>query len=551
MAGRAVRDRRTIHVEDLLALPETEFPETLAAVAAHAMPPLGRCWPRRSCAKTTPLGVIVMRRNECSPSRTSRSRWLKTFADQAVIAIENVRLFTELEARNRELTEALEQQTATAEILRAISGSPTDVQPVFEAIAQSAARLCEAVNGSVVRFDGRADPHGGPAWQHPGGRRIQSARVSPPAGSGHRHRPSDPDARGRPRRHRRRPRVRARVLSCRQASAPPSPCPCCGTVMPIGAIVVTREKGRFFSETQIALLKTFADQAVIAIENVRLFTELEARNRELTEALEQQTATAEILRVISSSPTDLQPVFDACRERRAVLRRVEWLRSVRFDGRASIHLAASMGRTPEAARGRSARVPIAASPWHRDGPSDPDRARRSTSTISLTMPEYEFPRRCDRAASGVRTVAGSAHAAGRHAHRRHRRRAGRGRPFTEKQIELLKTFADQAVIAIENVRLFTELEARNRELTEALEQQTATARSCASSRARPPTSSRCSTRSSGTRRAYARPRTATCSASRGSSSRTPRPSASHRRMSRVCGRPFRDGRGASSQWAGP
>src|SRR5262249_18481359 len=237
------------------------------------------------------IGVIATSRAEPGLFTDKEVALLKTFADQAVIAIENVRLFKELEARNRDLTETLEQRTATSEILRVISQSPTDVQPVFDIIAESARRLCAADVSVVTRFDGEL---------------IHLVAVHGMAASGmeavRRWFPMRPDAEA----------VTARTLRSRavvhhqDVLADPDYAPkdaaraggfrgCLGVPMVregqvLGVIFVGRTNPGYFSDTQVELLKTFADQAVIAIENVRLFQELEARNRDLTETLDQQTA---------------------------------------------------------------------------------------------------------------------------------------------------------------------------------------------------------------------------------------------------------------------
>jgi len=304
-SGRAVLEARTIHVDDL----QTEVDEY----------PEGRAFARSLGFRTVlsvpliragqAIGVITIRRTEARPFTEGQTDLLETFADQAVIAIENVRLFTELQEKNRALTqahaqvtEALEQQTATSEILRVISQSPTDVQPVFEAIVASAARLCEADLSGLYRFDGTlihfSAQHGRTpeeieaarqAFPQPLGRASVSARAILAATV-----VQVPDVREDPE------MAGALRMLFRTVMAVPM----LRDGRPVGTITVARRVVRPFSDEQTALLKTFADQAVIAIENVRLFNETK-------EALEQQTATSEILRVISQSPTDIQPVLDA------------------------------------------------------------------------------------------------------------------------------------------------------------------------------------------------------------------------------------------------
>ena len=289
-AGRAILDRQTIHVHDLRAKSKPSFPNAGAqqrlGIRTMLATPLLR--------EGHPIGVIMIRRTRSGHSPKSRSALLKTFADQAVIAIENVRLFKELQERNAELREALEHQTATAEVLGIISRSPTDVQPVLDAIVESAARVC-GIDDVVLRLrDGDimvARAHFGP---------IPIGRVEIST--------DEPQFRWM-REHGTLhiPDVRAQndfpTLGSAGSFAHLLTVPLRQQGELIGTLSARRTEVRPFTPAQIKLLETFADQAVIAIENVRLF-------QELKESLEQQTATSEILGVIASSPTDIQPVLD-------------------------------------------------------------------------------------------------------------------------------------------------------------------------------------------------------------------------------------------------
>jgi signal transduction histidine kinase len=236
----------------------------------------------------TPIGVIVLQRKSVQPFTEKQIELATTFADQAVIAIENVRLFDEVQARTRELSEALEQQTATSEVLGVISSSPTDVQPTFDAIAGSARRLCDAANAMVFRFDGELIHLA--AHDNLDAEQLAAVRSVFPI------RPSRESITARAiltrapvhvRDRRTDPELQFGVLSTNFPTTLSIPLLRDGT--PLGAITVTRTKVALFSESQVELLQTFADQAVIAIENVRLFDEIQEKNQQLEMASQNKS----------------------------------------------------------------------------------------------------------------------------------------------------------------------------------------------------------------------------------------------------------------------
>ncbi|MFI5051285.1 MAG: GAF domain-containing protein, partial [Gaiellales bacterium] len=306
--GQAVLTGRPVHVQDLRVAVRTRF---------RGLAELGFYNPRVRTTLAMPLlrdrevlGGIIIQGTRVRQFSSKQIALLETFAAQASIAIENARLSQDLGARNRELTEALEQQTATAEILQVISSSPTNLQPVLDTIARSAAVVCGADDATVLLLeDGivRVTAHYGPiARSVPEGRPL--ARTFASGRSIVDRRPVHiRDIMGPDGDDFAPYRTTAQQTGYRSLVA----VPLLRGSDAIGSLSIRNHAVRPFTDKQIALVKIFADQAVIAIENVRLFTELQGQNRALTEALEQQTATSEILNVISSSPTDTQPVFDA------------------------------------------------------------------------------------------------------------------------------------------------------------------------------------------------------------------------------------------------
>ena len=429
------------------------------------------------------VGYFAIYRQEVRPFTDKQVELLSNFAAQAVIAIENARLLNELRQRTDDLSESLEQQTATSEVLKVISSSPGELEPVFQAMLENATRICEARFGNLVLYENENDAF-----------RMAAMHGAPPEFAEKRGRepiihpsPKSPLFRVA------KTRQLLHIIDLRIDEAyvdgdlpTRAFVELAGTrtivVVPmlkddklIGAIGIYRQEVRPFTDKQIELLKNFAAQAVIAIENTRLLNELRQRTDDLIESLEQQTATSEVLKVISSSPGELEPVFNAmlgnavriCGAKFGNL----WLR----EGDA-FRISAMYGAPPAYAdylHGNPIFHPFPGTALGRifstkqavqipdarleDAYAEGSPLHVGTIALARARTIIAVPLLKDGELIGAMVI--------------FRQEV---RPFTEKQVELVRNFAAQAVIAIENTRLLNELRQRTGDLSEALEQQTAT-----------------------------------------------------------------------------
>jgi GAF domain-containing protein len=463
VTGRVFLDRKTVHVHDVARDPEytmREFAQKAGVQTALGVPLL---------RDGNAIGVIILTRSTVRPFTDKQIELAETFADQAVIAIENTRLLNELRQRTADLTESLEQQTATSEVLRVISSSPDKLTPVFESMLANATRLCDANFGTLNLHDHGSFPlaaaHNAPeayveyrrhhpivkaGLHHPLARVAASKQVLQIA-----------DMRAEPLYLEKDPSFIAMVDMAGARTL---------FVVPmlkdnelLGAFTIFRQEVRPFAEKQIALVQNFAAQAVIAIENARLLSELRHRTSDLSESLEQQTATSEVLRVISSSPGELKPVFHAVLENAVRVCGAKFGILYLSEG-VGFHTVA-MQDVPRAYAELREREPFIV-PLPDGGLGQltrtrqvvhiadylalPPQARGRLGDLARARTVVSVPMFKDNDLVGAIVI--------------YRQEV---RPFTEKQIALVQNFAAQAVIAIENTRLLNELQ-------ESLKQQTAT-----------------------------------------------------------------------------
>jgi GAF domain-containing protein len=459
ITGRALLEGKTIHVRDVRRDPEYTMHDFAQKAGFRTV--LGVPLLREGIA----IGVIVLTRSQVRPFSEKQIELVRMFADQAVIAIENARLLNELR-------QSLEQQTATADVLRVISSSPGELEPVFTAMLEKATRICEANFGILHHYREDAFHLAAMVGVPPilAKALVDRGAYVPPAGI-----PLDRLLKTKSTVHiadLREERVQPPSATLGAARSHLS-VPMIKDGEIIGAFTIYRTEVRPFTEKQIALVQNFADQAVIAIENARLLNELRQRTDDLTRSLEQQTATSEVLEVISSSPGDLKPVFEAILENAVRLCGAKFgnLYLYESDG---LRAAAMHNAPPAYARQRVGLLHPSPNTTSYRAIQTKQPAQIAditklqayvegdpwlTAAVSLGghRGALSVPMLHEDELIGIITI--------------FRQEAG---VFTDKQIELLTNFARQAVIAIENARLLNELRQRTTDLSESLEQQTAT-----------------------------------------------------------------------------
>jgi len=463
--GRAVRSRQIVHVANLAEDRAYLEREPLAVWAVeHANVRTVLVVPMLKEEEL--IGVFGIEREEVKPFTEKQIQLVTTFADQAVIAIENARLLNELR-------ESLDRQTATADILRVIAGTPEDSKRALDTIAETASRMFDVAHVNFRRLEGnvlRIVSSAGPTV-------VKVREVLPDLPL----EPTDPVVRSFLDNRQSAVEDRRVTLANEHGeiaralrNLPGLPLgsqaftPLSREGKAIGVMIVNRREVRPFQEHELDLMKGFADQAVIAIENARLLNELRQRTTDLTESLEQQTATSEVLKVISSSPGELEPVFQAMLENAVRICDATFGNIYRWDGN-TLHLVAAHNTPPAFAEARRR------SPLHPKKTSVIARLLETKTAIHFdAATDQGYVDRSDPAAvtgvelGGVRTVLVVPMLKENELIGSFTVYRQEPRPFTEKQISLVTSFAAQAVIAIENTRLLNELR-------QSLEQQTATA----------------------------------------------------------------------------